>query len=627
MKKLLVALALLFAPSAAWAQCNGVFPNNTICGNVSGAGALPKPVPNSALTGVPGGTSGQTQYNNGGTTFGGYTPSGDVAVVPSTGVETIQPGVVTNAKLASGAANTTKGSLTGSAEVDLTMVSCSAIYQLSQWVTGTGWQCATNLVLPSRAIAASLNLSAFTTVHTLGYTTPADGGEATFKNVASASFIDSFISTFTTQGSTGCTNNAYTGVIWTKSGNPSLVIGTATAAGGTVTAVSIYGTPGNGFSVGDVLTTGSIPGCSPTITVTAITPPQASFIDTASTHFQFVPSGPLNVLQFGAIGDWNGTDGSATNNFTQIQAAVHFAGYKSSTSFDAGGYWGGRVYVPSGSYKMCGASYFVLDEAVILEGASATGATLRVCDTYTAALNTFTICDPVWAFACFTAQYRNISFSASRTLAGNSNIFMIYSNNVQDFGGLYNVYIYPGQRGCVDFEKGYGGASTVFIEKLSCNQGSVNNVMVKIGNTPGSGLNFGSTIVSLKDLVLAGPSSGQQQLQPALQILGGFTSAENVHCEIITEACVQISVPSSANGEQINLKNVNSQGVATSQTCNGVVELVSGNNPGNTIIQSVPVSSTCTNTIANGQAGGSNFTAQVRGPTMCVSGACAAAIP
>lgn len=72
MKKLLIALALLLCPALAQAQCNGVFPNNTICGNISGAGALPKPVPNSSLTGVPGGSNGQVQFNNAGA-FGGLT--------------------------------------------------------------------------------------------------------------------------------------------------------------------------------------------------------------------------------------------------------------------------------------------------------------------------------------------------------------------------------------------------------------------------------------------------------------------------------------------------------------------------------------------------------------------------
>jgi hypothetical protein len=43
MKKLLLA-AFLFMPSAAWAQCTGVFPNNTYCGNISGIPAPPGPI-------------------------------------------------------------------------------------------------------------------------------------------------------------------------------------------------------------------------------------------------------------------------------------------------------------------------------------------------------------------------------------------------------------------------------------------------------------------------------------------------------------------------------------------------------------------------------------------------------
>jgi hypothetical protein len=42
MKKLLLALALLLAPSTAWAQCSGAFPNNTVCGNITGTTNIPR---------------------------------------------------------------------------------------------------------------------------------------------------------------------------------------------------------------------------------------------------------------------------------------------------------------------------------------------------------------------------------------------------------------------------------------------------------------------------------------------------------------------------------------------------------------------------------------------------------
>lgn len=83
MKKLLLALFLFFAPSIAWAQCNGVFGASTVCGSVGGG--IPGPIPFSSIN-VPGGTSGQIQWNNGGA-FGGFTMGGDCTVTTSTGIE------------------------------------------------------------------------------------------------------------------------------------------------------------------------------------------------------------------------------------------------------------------------------------------------------------------------------------------------------------------------------------------------------------------------------------------------------------------------------------------------------------------------------------------------------------
>lgn len=88
MKKLLLALALLVLPNAALAQCNGIFANNTVCGNVTGASNLPRPTNPSAFLGAAGGTNGQIQYNNAGA-LGGFTMSGDATTNTSTGILSI----------------------------------------------------------------------------------------------------------------------------------------------------------------------------------------------------------------------------------------------------------------------------------------------------------------------------------------------------------------------------------------------------------------------------------------------------------------------------------------------------------------------------------------------------------
>lgn len=84
MKKLLLLLALLALPSTAHAQCNGVFPNQTVCGNVTGSGNLPRPTSPAAFLGAAGGTNGQIQYNNSGT-LGGFTAGQDCTINTSTG--------------------------------------------------------------------------------------------------------------------------------------------------------------------------------------------------------------------------------------------------------------------------------------------------------------------------------------------------------------------------------------------------------------------------------------------------------------------------------------------------------------------------------------------------------------
>jgi hypothetical protein len=74
MKKFLLALTLLLMPSLAQAQCTGVFPSATVCGNPTGPSGIPGPLPLSSFALSPGGSSGNIQYNNAGG-FGGLTDS------------------------------------------------------------------------------------------------------------------------------------------------------------------------------------------------------------------------------------------------------------------------------------------------------------------------------------------------------------------------------------------------------------------------------------------------------------------------------------------------------------------------------------------------------------------------
>lgn len=116
MKKLLLAFAFLATFTGfAEAQCNGVFPNNTVCGNVTGSGNLPRPTSPSSFLGAAGGSNGQIQYNSGGALAGAT--GGDVQMSGTTTL--IQPSAVTNSKIATGTAGTIKGSTNGSGTSDV----------------------------------------------------------------------------------------------------------------------------------------------------------------------------------------------------------------------------------------------------------------------------------------------------------------------------------------------------------------------------------------------------------------------------------------------------------------------------------------------------------------------------
>lgn len=106
MKRFLLALALLLAPTVASAQCNGVFAPNTICGTV--AGGIPGQVSTSVLTGIPGGINGQLQYNNAGV-FGGYTIGPGLQVNSGTlyAQLAVQAAKTANYPIVSGDCNTT----------------------------------------------------------------------------------------------------------------------------------------------------------------------------------------------------------------------------------------------------------------------------------------------------------------------------------------------------------------------------------------------------------------------------------------------------------------------------------------------------------------------------------------
>lgn len=549
MKRLLIALALLLCPALAQAQCNGVFPNNTLCGNISGKGNLPRPVSNSALTGVPGGTNGQIQYNNNGN-FGGLTFSGDVTGTTS-GALTIQPGVVTTGKIATngvsninlapGPANTIKGSLNGTTTSDIAIASCSAIYNFTQWLSGTGWQCGINLVIPSRAVAATLNLSAFTSVVTLGWSTPGDGGGAQFKNIGTTqAFIDTYPLTFTlANAGSGCTPGTYSNAFVTYTGAVAFGSwGRVTIGGGGTFSSGAVTTPGVGFNVGDTASNLGITGCSvqPAFAAATISTPTGSFTDTASNRWQILlrPDNAVNVLAFGAKADWSPscTDACATNNTLPIQSAFWFAyaqGQQTVSGFN--GTLGARVDLPPKTLMSCA---LTLPQGVTMAGAGRYSTTLKDCDAELAANHFITVGDAVLQLACFGSMIRDIALSpGAQTNGASASTAIVFSNCIQQQTFMERVVASGGLRSSVNLQIGYGGAEGLGIHDLEAGGSGTTNSPI-IMNYEGN--------IDMNHIVV---ETGLNLAVAGLSITGGNVNLENFHSEGY-QSPIFLNVPSNA---------------------------------------------------------------------------------
>jgi hypothetical protein len=498
------------------------------------------------------------QAQNGGTVTNHAVPvgkgpgvSGFTSVAPgATGVPLTSNGAsadpsfhaVTNAGIAPGAANTTKGSLDGATTSDIAVASCSALYQFTQWVSGSGWQCGLIPVLPSRAIAATLNLSAFSAVQTLGYASPGDGGGALFKNVTTTPFRDSFVVTPTISGNgtSGCTPGTYRNVKPTGGTGTNLTL-TVTVSVATVSAVALAGIGGNGYTTNDTVST-TITGCSTTVTfsVGTVSTPSGSFTDTASNHLQIVPdSGNFaNVRQFGAKVDWAGTDGSATNDYTAIQNAYSYCGDIRSPTIDAGGTAGCRIMHPAGTSLVCGSVPLEVPQGVAVEGANMWASTLKMCSTWTSGVT-----------------FMNI------------------------------VAIYAGQRECLRLETGYGGAALLGMQNVECTPGTTS---INAGIT----INYGTTLVTMRNVHVetAGPATLN-----GLQVLGGFVHLTGFHTEGISNGILANIPTSIANGF------VKVEDVTGGVNCTNLVVRQAGS-VASSLYVSNATQNGCTNSVNNGGA-------------------------
>lgn len=509
-----------------------------------------------------------------------------------------------NSGLVPGAANTVKGSVDGTTTSDLAIASCSALYQFTQWISGTGWRCGFNAVLPSRALAATLDLSAFTAVQTQGYATPGDGGGATFVNVGSTPFRDSFVTAGSiTNAGSGCVDGTY--FAHNLLGGTGVGLqGNITVAGGVVTAVSLVNGGGNGYTAGNT-TTNSAVGCANWVwTVSAVSTPLASFTDSAGVRWQYVPTPFISVTQFGAKADWSGVDGTATNDFAAIDAAIRFAARITfGARLDQGGADSSTVYLARGASLVCGA--LTVYRSTKLVGFGPFNSSLKLCDSGVAAASHFiTLGDANTQAACFGPSLRDVTLYATTAAVANANVGMIFSNCAQQTLMLERVAVYAGLRNCLRYTNGYGGAAKITMLDFFCTLFTAStNDGISLDPTTTVNMEFISLIVEAGGLGHAGN---------AVNWRSGNLFIWGYHTE---------GVATGLNAENATATHQGSiHGATGGNLCTELVKLQATNTLGNLVIGTSQVNG-CTRLITNGQPGGANFAGPAVKDITCNPGA------
>jgi len=458
---------------------------------------------------------------------------------------------------------------------------------------------ATQYVLPSRAAAAASDLSALSSIQTLGYATPGDGGGAVFKNVGTSPFIDSHVTSGAISAAgTGYTNGTYRYVFF-SGGTGYNFIATVVVSGTVVTAVSCIEGCGQAFTAGDVLTAANTQiggtGSGFTYTVSTVAAPKASFTDGAGNHWQYVVDAGnfINARQFGVKADFAGVDATATDDTLSIQAALRFARFTVYARQDLGGTFSSTtVVMPGGSALFC--DTLTVYGAVQLRGQGPMNSALKGCDSgIPAANNVIRLGDPSAEVACFGVQIADINIVVNAAAAANAGTYILFSNCAQQFKAISNVSVYAGKRGCLRYEVGFGGAANFDVYDFLCtmNPAGVTAEAIYVGG--------GTTLFSFINTIIEGTFTGV-----GYNIQGGQVTIKGFHSEGIGNPIV-----------------VN-QTVATHSTtvmhatggggCNDLITLTVTNTIGNFAMYDIVKQGVCTNVVKNNQPAGSNRAADAR---------------
>jgi hypothetical protein len=461
-------------------------------------------------------------------------------------------------------------------------------------------------VLSSRAFAITQNLSSFSAVKTLGYSSAGDQGEATFVKVSSGTpFTDQYLApgsyTPTVAGSL-IPNGTYLGVPF-SGGHGAGCKGQVVVAGGVATQMNTS-IPCPGYQVGDVIGPPSNSyiggtGALPSYTIASIASATGSFTDSVGTLFQIAPGGQPNIMQWGAVHDWNGTDTGTTNNRLSFLSGISYCMYPVGAS--AANVNGCHMLIPKGAYMYCGGT-LPLPAGVTFRGAGKQGGTsLFHCTADGVGVDAVYLCDIYALTGEMGCDMEEISLNDEAT-SNSGGTRAIYSTAAQQYPSLTNVYITTVNKGCLTYDFGRGGAANFITQWVDCERSAV-------AGTSNDAVHFGSNVSNGTVLVMSGWNVGN----------GGGVNVTGTYAINVAAGSLALGLGSHIEEYNNGILIASSGGLSsirdtsiTTGCVNGVT--LANSNPNNTVtIEGFKAASCSTASVLNGHSGASSTTGDING--------------
>ena len=245
---------------------------------------------------------------------------------------------------------------------------------------------------------------------------------------------------------------------------------------------------------------------------------------------------------YNCVGDWDpyaGGDANATDNSAGLQQALIDVGQLWHTHMaGAQAYSGGVVVLPPG-VSMIRSPLWVPD-GVWIDGLSTGRSGLRLSEDFPIDQHA------IWMgnkdqLASLYGGLRNFRIRSPEVQAS-WNTALVYSNNIQH-GGFENLALEGMHRNCLRLERGYGGASYIYLRNVeTLTTGSRNGYI----SQPAIWMNYGTTLVEGTNIVISGPGGDDLGNEhTGIYTAGGMYNFQNVHFERVYKGW--IAAPSRDN--------------------------------------------------------------------------------